>query len=129
MNDQIAEALAALVPAPAPMLGHRDAKASALASLAGFHPHQAGEALDALAARNRELLGDPEAIRQALADQAVLLEALMTAFSREAGCARRTDHKIALAGVALKASGQLGASLALLHRVTEDSRNAQALPA
>lgn len=63
---------------PAPALDHRQAKARALAVLAGGDPLIAAKpALDALAARNHELInGGPEEIRTALADQVAILEAV-----------------------------------------------------
>lgn len=115
----------------APVLDHREAKARALCVLGSGDPLVAGKAaLDALTARNRELLdGGSDAIRAALADQAIILEQIVAAYTIAAVRARRTDDRKALQGVALKASAVLLQALGALHRVTEDSRDASAITA
>jgi hypothetical protein len=115
----------------APTLDHREAKARTLAVLAGGDPLIAAKpALDALTARNCELLDHgPDAIRAALADQVAILEAVVSGFAFNAATARRIDDKRALAGVAIRASATLTATLAALHRVTEDQRNGAAITA
>lgn len=115
----------------APAINHREAKARTLAMLAGGDPLVAAKpALDALTARNRELLDrGPDAIRAALADQVAILEAVVSGFAFNAATARRIDDKRALAGIAIRASSTLTATLAVLHRVTEDQRNGAAITA
>lgn len=115
---------------PAPTLDHRAAKARALAVLAGGDPLIAArQAFDALAERNRQLVhGGPDEIRCALADQIVLLEATVTAYTLAAARERRTENRRALAGVALRASTTLTQALLALHRVSEDQRNGEAIP-
>ena len=114
-----------------PALDHREAKARALAVLAGGDPLIATrQALDTLAQRNAELLdADSDAIRAALADQVALLEAVVTRYTMESTTARNTEQRRALASVALRASQTLNATLIALHRVTEDQRNGAAIPA
>ncbi|MBD5805100.1 hypothetical protein AZOA_45470 [Azoarcus sp. Aa7] len=116
---------------PAPALDHRQAKARALAVLAGGDPLIAAKpALDALTARNRALAnGGPDEIRAALADQVALLEATVSAYTIAGAKERVTDRRRALAGVAIRASTTLTATLLALHRVNEDQRNGAAIPA
>ncbi|MCP5231743.1 MAG: hypothetical protein H6948_06545 [Zoogloeaceae bacterium] len=120
-----------LAPGATPVLDHREAKARVLCMLGSGDPLIAGkQALDALTARNRELLdGGSDAIRSALADQAAILENLSAAYTLAAIRERRTDHRRALQGVALRATNTLVQVLGALHRVTEDQRDAKALPA
>lgn len=110
---------------------HRAMKACAIAVLSGGDPLIAGrDALDGLAARNRELLNaDSDAIREALADQVAVLEAVVSSYTIQARNARKPDDRKALQGVALKASATLVQVLGALHRVSEDRRHAAALPA
>ncbi|MBX3679480.1 MAG: hypothetical protein KF710_04805 [Rhodocyclaceae bacterium] len=114
-----------------PVLDHREAKARVLCMLGSGDPLIASkQALDALTARNKELLdGGRDAIRSALADQAAILENLSAAYTLAAIRERRTDHRRALQGVALRATNTLVQVLGALHRVTEDQRDAKALPA
>lgn len=114
-----------------PALDHRQAKARALAVLGGGDPLIAArDAFDALAARNRELLDEGgDAIREALADQVAILEAVATGFAYQAARARRPDDARQLAGVAIRASSTLVQVLGALHRVTEDRRNGSAIDA
>ena len=113
------------------VLDHRQAKARALAVLGGGDPLIASrDAFDALAARNRELLDEGgDAIREALADQVALLEAVATGFAYQAASARRPDDARQLAGVAIRASNALAQVLGALHRMSEDRRNGRALDA
>lgn len=117
----------------APALDHRQAKARALAVLGGGDPLIcARDALDTLAERNRTLAaGDAEsatAIREALADQVAILEAVVSAYTIRATEARNTDRARQLQGVAIRASQALTATLLALHRTNEDTRDAKALP-
>lgn len=116
---------------PGAVLNHRQAKARALAVLGGGDPLIASrDAFDALAARNRELLDEGgDAIREALADQVALLEAVAAGFTFQAASARRPDDARQLAGVAIRASNALVQVLGALHRVSEDRRNGGALDA
>lgn len=112
------------------VLDHRQAKARALAVLGGDPLIASRDAFDALAARNRELLdGGGDAIREALADQVVILEAVVTGFSYQAAVARHKDDARQLAGVAIRASSTLVQVLGALHRMNEDRRNGNALEA
>jgi hypothetical protein len=87
----------------------------------------AAESARALAARNHELVsGDGSAIREALADQIAILEAVSARFTLEALAARKPDHQKACANTALKANTVLTQALLALHRVTEDQRNGKA---
>lgn len=118
----------------APALDHRQAKARALSVLAGGDPLIcARDALDALAERNRTLAGgdarSAAAIREALADQVCLLEAVVSAYTAKAAGTRNPDAARQLQGVAIRASQALTATLLALHRTNEDSRDAKALPA
>lgn len=126
----LAQRRAATTLEPAPVLDHRLAKTRALAVLSGGDPLIAArEAFDTFAARNKELTnGDPWAIRSALADQVVLLEATVSAYTLAAARERRPDTKRTLAGVALRASTTLTQVLLALHRVTEDGKNGAAIP-
>lgn len=117
----------------APALDHRQAKARALAVLAGGDPLICGrQAFDTLAERNRELAagdaGSSRAIREALADQVAILEAVAAAYTVKAAETRNTDRARHLQGVAIRASQALTATLMALHKTTEDSRDAAALP-
>lgn len=114
----------------APTLDHREAKAQALAVLAGADPLIATrDALDTLTQRNKELLdGGADAIREALADQISLLEAVVIRYTLDAAKARNTDQRRALASMSMRASTVLTGALLTLHRITEDTRNAQAIP-
>lgn len=111
------------------VLNHKEGKARALAVLAGGDPLIASrDAFNALADRNRELLDEGgDAIREALADQVALLEAVATGFAYQAARAKRPDDARQLAGVAIRASSTLTQVLAALHRVTEDRRNGDAI--
>jgi hypothetical protein len=116
---------------PSPVLDHREAKAQALVVLAGGDPLIAArEALNTLATRNAQLLDSrSDAIREALADQVAILEATVTRLTLDAAKARNPDQRKTLTGMALRASGVLTGTLLALHRVSEDSRNGQALTA
>lgn len=129
--DRVLAARRAPEVVPAAALDHRQAKARALAVLAGGDPLIAAKpALDALAARNHELVnGSPEEIRAALADQVALLEAVVSSFTVAAAQERVTDRRRALIGVAIRASATLTTTLLALHRVNEDARNLAAIPA
>lgn len=113
------------------VLDHRQAKARALAVLGGGDPLIASrDAFNALAARNRELLdAGGDAIREALADQVAILEAVVTGFSYQAAVARHKDDARQLAGVAIRASSTLVQVLGALHRMSEDRRNGNAIDA
>lgn len=114
-----------------PVFDHRQAKARALAVLGGGDPLTAArDAFDALAARNRELLDQGgDAIREALADQVAILEAVAAGFAFQAAVARHKDDARQLAGVAIRASSTLVQVLGALHRMNEDRRNGNALEA
>lgn len=113
------------------VLNHKEAKARALAVLAGGDPLIASrDAFNALADRNRELLDEGgDAIREALADQVALLEGVATGFAFQAARAKRPDDARQLAGVAIRASSTLVQVLGALHRTTEDRRNGNAFDA
>lgn len=117
----------------APALDHRAAKGRAIAVLAGGDPLICGrQALDHLAQRNRELAagdaGSAAAIREALADQVAILEAVVSSYTVRAAETRNTDRARQLQGVAIRASGALVQTLMALHRTNEDARDAEALP-
>lgn len=116
---------------PAPALDHRAAKSRALAVLAGGDPLIAAKpAFDAFAARNLALVnGGTDEVRSALADQVVLLEAVVSSYTIAAAQEKSTERRRTLQGVAIRASATLTATLLALHRVTEDQRNGAALPA
>lgn len=116
------------------VLSHREAKARTLmvlTSTGGPDPLIAArEAFDVLAMRNRELLAeDGDALREAVADQIALLEALAASFAFQAAKAKRPDDARALAGVAIRGSATLGTMLITLHKMSEDRRDGAALPA
>jgi len=116
------------------VLDHREAKARTLmvlTSTGGPDPLIAArEAFETLTQRNRELLAeDGDALREAVADQVALLEALAASFAFQAAKAKRPDDARALAGVSIRASSTLGTMLATLHKLAEDRRNGAALPA
>lgn len=117
----------------APAIDHRQAKARALAVLAGGDPLVCGrQAFDTLAERNRELAGgdagSAAAIREALADQIAVLEGVVSAYTIKAAETRNTDRARQLQGVAIRASQALTTTLMALHRTNEDARDAEALP-
>lgn len=117
----------------APALDHRQAKARALAVLAGGDPLICGrQAFEHLAQRNRELAGgdagSAAAIREALADQVAILEAVVSGYSLRAAETRNTDRARQLQGVAIRASQAVTTTLLALHRTNEDARDAEALP-
>jgi hypothetical protein len=111
------------------LIHHSADKARALAVLTHGDPAIAGAAaFKALTKRNHELLsGGPDAIRSALADQVILLEAVVTNYTTAGARERNADRRKTLQNVALKASSTLAQTLLALHRVTEDSRNADAI--
>lgn len=113
---------------PAPVIDHRKAKAQLLAVLHRKDPLIACKAaLDALAERNRQLLNaGGDAIREALAEQVAILEAVSARFTFEALAARKADQQRACANTALKANTVLTQALLALHRVSEDQRNGKA---
>lgn len=113
---------------PAPVINHRKAKAQLLAVLHRKDPLIACKgALDALAERNRQLLNaSGDAIREALADQVAILEAVSARFTFEALAARKADQQKACANTALKANTVLTQALLALHRMSEDQRNGKA---
>lgn len=57
----------------------------------------------------------------------MLLEATVNAYTIAAARERATDKRRALAGVAIRASATLTATLLALHRVNEDQRNGAAI--
>lgn len=113
---------------PAPVIDHQKAKAQLLAVLHRKDPLIACKAgLDALTERNRQLLNTSgDAIREALAEQVAILEAVSTRFTLEALATRKADQQRAFASTALKANTVLTQALLALHRVTEDQRNGKA---
>ena len=114
----------------APATDHREAKARALAVLAGGDPLIcARDAFDALTARNAALCSrDGVAIRSALADQVAILEAVVSAYTTRAAMERNPEKARTLQAVAIRASTTLTTALLALHRVIEDQANANALP-
>lgn len=115
---------------PAPTFDHREAKARTLAVLAGGDPLIAArDALEALAQRNRDLAGgDPPALREALADQVAILEAVIAHFAQEAAQAKVAAYKQALAGVVIRAQSTLVQVLGAFHRINLDCSNEKTLP-
>ncbi|WP_018227968.1 hypothetical protein [Methyloversatilis universalis] len=116
-------------PAPAddmPVLDHREAKARVLAVLGGGHPLIAGKsALDALTQRNRALMvGGDDAIKEALADQVVILEQVAAAYTFAAVGERKAEDRKALQTIALRAQSVLLQTLGALHQMNKAARNA-----
>lgn len=114
---------------PAPVIDHKASKGRLLAVLQGGDPLIAGKAAaDALAARNRSLLdADSDSIREAVADQVVLLEATAERYTLEALRAKHPDRQRAYGNLALKAQSTLSQALMALHRMTEDRRDGKAI--
>lgn len=83
-----------------------------------------GTTIRALAEANRKLAtsGNPDAIRQALARQAGLLELASIAFMNKAATAPDTSSTEALARVATRASDALLKTLGALHQINRDER-------
>lgn len=93
-----------------------------------LNPEQ--EAFDGLAALNKRLVDAPDdEIRQALARQAALLEALTLRHTRQALEARRPDYVALFQGLALKCQRAHLNVMGALHKLNQDQRNVQALEA
>lgn len=94
-----------------------------------LNPEQ--EAFEGLAALNQRLVDAPDdEIRQGLARQAALLEALIMRYTRLALEARRPDYVALFQGLALKCQKSHLAALGALHKLNQDRRDAlQALEA
>lgn len=116
---------------PAPVVDLKASKARLLAVLSGHDPLIAGKAAaDTLAARNRQLLdAGSDAVREAVADQVVLLEATIQRYTLEAMRTKHPDRQKTYANIALKSHTTLTQALACLHRMSEDRRNGQAINA
>lgn len=108
----------------------REARAALIAKLRGDAPYISLRTdMDALAARNRSLLaGGSLAVREALAEQVPLIEAVALRFFIDAAKAGNSNARQALAGVALSAQKTLIANLLALHRVTQDEADSKAIP-
>ena len=108
----------------------REARANLIARLRGDVPYIGLKAdMEALAARNRSLVaGGSHAVREALADQIPLIEAVAMRFFNDAAKAGNSNARQALAGVALSAQKTLIANLLALHRVTQDEADSKAIP-
>lgn len=107
----------------------REARAALIAKLRGDAPYISLRAdMDALAERNRDMLArGPDAIREVLADQVALLEAVSIRFFNDAAKPGPASARQPLASVALHAQRNLVGTLLALHRVSEDQANGQAL--
>lgn len=91
-----------------------------------MNPEQ--EAFDGLAALNKRLVDAPDdEIRQGLARQAALLEALVMRYTRLALEARSLDYVERYQALATKCGKAHLAALGALHKLNQDRRNAQAL--
>lgn len=101
---------------------------AARVSLRLLNPHHDpdGSVISALAEANRKLAasGDPEAIRNALARQAGLLELATVGFFNKATAAPDASSTEALARVATRASDALLRTLGALHQMNRDERAA-----
>lgn len=107
---------------------HREAKAALLSKLRGDAPYITfKEPLDALTRRNREMMdGGPDAIREALADQLVILEAMMLRFATD--CTKGPSGvRRELASVALNAQRAFVGTAAALNNLNEQAANAKAI--
>lgn len=107
----------------------REARAALIAKLRGDAPYISLRAdMNALAERNRDMLArGPDAIREALADQVVLLDAVAMRFFSDAAKAGPANVRQPLASVALHAQRNLVGTLLALHRVSEDQANGKVL--
>ncbi|MCL4682419.1 MAG: hypothetical protein KJZ92_14265 [Rhodocyclaceae bacterium] len=107
----------------------KQAKANLLSVLRGDDPIIAARAdLAALTQRNRELMdGGPEVIREALADQLILLETAMLRFMREAAGKGMADNRRALASVALRCQQSFVMTAAALHRLNQEHADSKAI--
>lgn len=102
---------------------HREAKAQLLARLRGDAPYiSLHDDMNAMAARNADLLKrGPDALREALADQVVLLEAVAMRFLSDS-TKGTVNVRQPLAAVGLKAMSVLNTTALALHKITEDQR-------
>lgn len=117
MNESTVETSVSSVP------GIQDAAAAALAGIQAGDLRTAGTALQELARRNRELLdGGDQAIIDALARQAVLLEALFCRMLLSATKVRHPETAAIALKTAFSSQRALLATLGALHQV----RHAQA---
>lgn len=106
------------------------ARAALIAKLRGDAPYLSLKSdMESLAARNRSLVaGGSQAVREALAAQVPLIEAVAMRFFTDAAKGGNSNARQALAGVALSAQKTLIANLLALHRVTQDEADSKALP-
>lgn len=114
----------------APAIDPAKAKAQLLSVLHKIDPLICGrEAAEALAKRNRELLdGDSQAIREALADQVALLEAMACRYAFESLASKgKIEREKAHANLSLKAHATMVQVLMALHRVTQDQKDDAAI--
>ena len=94
-----------------------------------------GKPLDAdpfkvLTDRNQELADAPDdVIRDSLARQSVLLEALWLHFASRAAKEKRSDHAASLVKAALNCQRALSGVLGTVHHLSEESKDAQAIDA
>lgn len=94
-------------------------------ALPGDHPNPCQAAFDGLAALNKRLVDAPtEEIRQALARQATLLEALALSYTRRALEARQPEHVAMFQGLALKCQRSHLNVLGALHKMSQDQGHA-----
>ncbi|WP_374487010.1 hypothetical protein [Zoogloea sp.] len=93
-------------------------------------PCPAEDAFKGMTALNQRLATAPDdEILEGLTRQAALLEALFLSYTRRALESRRPDHAALLQGTALRCQKSLLAVQGAIRQLTEDQRNAQALPA
>lgn len=97
-------------------------------ALPSDHLNPCQAAYDGLAALNQRLVDAPDdEIRQGLARQAALLEALVMRYTRLALEARSLDYVERYQALATKCGKSHLAALGALHRLNQDQRNVQAL--
>lgn len=93
-------------------------------------PCPAKDAFDGLTALNQRLADAPEEeIRDALARQGALLEALFLSYTRKALESKRPDHATLLQVTALRCQKSHLGVMGAIRQLAEDQRDAQALPA
>jgi hypothetical protein len=107
---------------------HKEAKAALLSKLRGDAPYiTLKEPLDALTRRSRDfLIEGPDAIRDSLADQLVILEAMMLRFATDA-TKGPSGVRRELASVALHAQRAFVGTAAALNNLNEQAANAKAI--
>ena len=107
----------------------REARAHLMARLRGDAPYMGLKAdMETLAVRNRAMLaGGAHAVREALADQVPLLEAVALRFFSDSAKTGNSNSRQALAGVALNAQKTLVTTLLALHRTYQDEMDSKAI--